>query len=62
MPMKIWIITYGDGYEFSGVFIEAYDDQTMAELRMLELEERLTSGVGGYSLEEYEINTKVDWA
>lgn len=60
--MKIWIITYGDGYEFSGVFIEAYDDQTTAELRALELQEKEASTYGGYSVEEYEINTKVDWA
>jgi hypothetical protein len=60
--LKIWIITYGDGFEFSGQFIEAYDDQTVAELRMLELEEQQKSSYGGYSLEEYEINTKVGWA
>lgn len=60
--MKIWVITYGDGFEFSGVFIEAYDDQTVAELRILELEELHPSQYGGYSLEEYEINSKVDWA
>jgi len=60
--MKIWVITYGDGYTFSGQFIEAYDDQIVAELRAMELQEKETSTYGGFSVEEYEINTKVDWA
>ena len=35
--MKIWAVTYSDGFEFSGVIVEAYDDETAADLRCMEL-------------------------
>jgi hypothetical protein len=54
---KIWAVTYSDGYEFSGVIVEAYDDETAADLRALELNEKL-KGYGGYSVEEYELNKR----
>jgi len=56
--MKIWAVTYSDGYEFSGVIVEAYDDEAAADLRALELNEKLKSQYGGYSVEEYELNKR----
>jgi hypothetical protein len=62
--MKIWAITYGDGYEFSGQIVEAYDDETTAELRAIELQEAYEakgrSRYGGYSVEEFELNKHAD--
>lgn len=58
--MKIWIVTFGDGYEFSGQYIEAYTDETVAELRCLELNEAYEkhNNAGGYSVEESELDVK----
>lgn len=56
--MKIWVVTYSDGYEFSGVIVEAYDDETVADLRAQELNEKESSKYGGYSVEEFELNKR----
>jgi hypothetical protein len=59
--MKIWAITYGDGFEFSGVIVEAYDDETVADLRCMELNKKWTergSQYGGYDVQEYELNKR----
>jgi hypothetical protein len=56
--MKIWAVTYSDGYEFSGVIVEAYDDETAADLRALELNEKQKNQYGGYSVEEFELNKR----
>jgi hypothetical protein len=59
--MKIWVITYGDGFEFSGVIYEAYDDKTTADLRCLELNDKhIESGhiYGGYDVQEFELNKR----
>lgn len=55
--MKIWIITYSDGFEFSGVFIEAWTDRDQAELRAIELQDKLGPNTyAGYSVEEVELD------
>lgn len=58
--MKVWCVTYGDGYEFSGVVYEVYDDETLADLRCLELNEKLKSQYAGYSVQEFEINKQYE--
>lgn len=58
--MKIWIVTYGDGFEFSGLFIDAWTDQTKAELRCLELNEKYTGTYGGYDVMEVDLDTSSD--
>lgn len=54
--MNVWCVTYGDGFEFSGVVYEVYDDKTKAELRCLELNEKLQSKYASYDVEEFELN------
>jgi len=61
--MKIWAITYGDGYEFSGVIVEAYDNEAEADNRATELQEKHDKrrgkfSYGGYSVEEFELNAR----
>lgn len=54
--MKVWCVTYGDGFEFSGVVCEVYDDRTVADLRCLELNEKLNSAYASYDVQEFEVN------
>ena len=59
--MKIWAVTYGDGFEFCGVIVEAYDDKTAADLRALELNEKWIkrgSQYGGHDVQEFELNKR----
>lgn len=58
--MKIWIVTYGDGCEFGGQFLEAYDDEETANNRAVDLEAAYRSkGYTryGFDVQEYELNT-----
>lgn len=55
--MKIWAVTYGDGFEFSGVIIEAWDNEADAHRRALELQARLgKNSYAGYDVEEFTLN------
>ncbi len=56
--MKVWAITYSDGFEFSGVVVEIYDDETAADLRALELNEAKQCQYDGYSVQGFELNAK----
>jgi hypothetical protein len=58
--MKVWAVTYSDGYEFSGVVVEIYDDETLADLRALELNAKQChpASYAGFSVEEFELNKK----
>lgn len=61
--MKIWAITYSDGYEFSGVIVEAYDDEVEADKRATELQakrdkKRGPDNYGGYDVIEFELNQR----
>lgn len=60
---KVWAITYSDGFEFAGVVIEIYDDETLADLRAIELNElnqakQEMPRYDSYSVEEFELNAK----
>jgi hypothetical protein len=56
--MKIWVVTYSDGCETGDCFVEAYDDETTADLRVLELNEHIKSTCGGYSVQEATLNER----
>lgn len=58
--MKVWCVTYGDGFEFSDVVCEVYDDETKAELRCLDLNEKRPSKYGGYDVRELELNKQYE--
>lgn len=56
--MKIWVITYGDGFDTCDVFVEAYDTEQEADRRATELQAKETSKYGGYGVNEYDLNSK----
>jgi len=59
---KLWAITYSDGYEFSGVLYEIYDDKKLAETREVELNAAKQCQCPGsaayYEVNEFVLNTK----
>lgn len=58
--MKIWVILWSDGgYECTNVFVEAYDSYEKANERASELQMREKSDISGYSVEEYDLNSRV---
>ena len=60
--MKVWAVTYSDGYEFSGVVVEIYDDETLADLRALELTAKQCQprSYASFSVAEFELNKKCE--
>ena len=61
--MTIWVITWSDGgYECTDVFVEAYDTEQAANERASELQMKETNKVSGYSVEEYELNSRIHWS
>lgn len=60
--MTIWVITWSDGCETGDCFVEAYDSYEKANERASELQMKETSSMCGYSVDEYELNSRIDWA
>lgn len=52
MSMTIWIVTYGDGFEFSGQFIAAFSDSKGAEDYCSLLNQSRKSEYGGFDTQE----------
>ena len=58
--MKIYLVVFSDGCTFSGLWVEAWTDQTTAELRAMELNEKNgynETSMSGYAVDEVELDT-----
>lgn len=59
--MKIYLVVIGDGCTYSGIWVEAWTDQTQAELRAMELNEKHgynETSMGGYSVDTVELDVQ----
>ncbi len=56
--MSIWVVTYYDGFEFSGVFIAAFLTEIEAIDYIAELMKNRQASFDGWDYEEYVVGTK----
>ncbi len=56
--MDIWIVTYGDGFEFSGQFIAAFTTRQGADDYCELLTQARKSEYGGFDVEEVELDSR----
>ena len=63
--MKVWAVTFGDGYEFAGVVYEIYDNEKAADARAAELNAarqcQRPDAAGGYDVDEFTLNAKSEY-
>jgi hypothetical protein len=56
--MTIWVITYSTGFDSTNMFVEAYSTEQEANNRASELQAKITNSYSGYSVEEYNLDTR----